>query len=526
MILSPIKQSSYAPTHPTPGVISSNGTPTSTSIPLITTNATGGSGIFTVQWQVSTTSGSGYVDISGATSLSINATGLTPDVNYYFVVIYTETSTGTSIQSLQYLATPWNPSLLTTNLTDEWYSGFQMYQDSGASVPVTAADQTVASWVGRNGNKLTTTGGTMTVKLINSILTPVSVSDNYAVWVLPSISTDKRNFTVWGHLQTGNGWYNALCGLGSDRGVEMSSFQAAIWNTYNPDGGGTHYSTLSPLGSPCVVALDGSASDLVIRRNLAAYSTGSPQAAGTVTGGFLGSLNSTGTPGSQAAAVYHGLCLTKSLSSGNRTLMQSYFNARVPIASDVSPTKNIIALDDSNTAGTGAGGVNWQYYFAWNGLGTTRVVSSAMSGAYFSAGGGPVNGADNSAQIDLEYLAGAGENVICILDTNDFGSLTAAQCLSNRETWADARRVVNPGVKILQPYMPHRISPYVDAAAYNAVIDSFNTLLASSVHFDYRPNLYTAFGGASPPAGTFIADGIHWTAATQLLVYNTLAALI
>lgn len=370
---------------------------------------------------------------------------------------------------------------------------------------------------------MTTTGGAMKCKSVNGILSPVSISDAESAWVLPvDLETDQRDFTAWLFIQSGSGWEGGFLGLGDDRGCELSTFHDIRVRTFNATGG-QRISELATLASPMVLSLDGSALTLGIRLNASSFDAAPALPVGTIMGGFIGAINSSGTAAELNACVYLGLSLTKTLDGTNRGLMQTYFNSRVPIASDTAPAKNIVALDDSNTAGTGAGGVNWQYYYAWNGLGTTRVVSSAKSGQFFSAGAVPVNGVTNTTQIDLEYRAGAGNNVIAILDTNDFTSLSAADALANREAWAADRRLA--GWKVCQPYMPHRVAPYGSAVAYNLVIDAFNTLLLSSTAFDYRPDLYTAFGGASPPAGTFAADGVHWTAATQLnRVYATLSA--
>lgn len=69
------------------------------------TEATGGTGPYLHQWKVSTTSGSGYVNVPGATSLTYNATGLTNGTNYYYVLVYTDAG-GATVTSNQTTASP------------------------------------------------------------------------------------------------------------------------------------------------------------------------------------------------------------------------------------------------------------------------------------------------------------------------------------------------------------------------------------------------------------------------------------
>ena len=77
----------------------------STTAQVVTTNATGGTGPYTVQWYRSTTSGftpgSGNL-VSGATALTLNDSGLIPGTQYYYEVIYTDTgNSNTTVDSTQ-----------------------------------------------------------------------------------------------------------------------------------------------------------------------------------------------------------------------------------------------------------------------------------------------------------------------------------------------------------------------------------------------------------------------------------------
>jgi hypothetical protein len=410
----------------------------------------------------------------------------------------------------------WNPTDLGALLTDNWVSGERQYTDSGATTPVTAAGQTVASWVGVNGTKLTTTGGAMKAVSVGGVLTPVSISDAESAWVVPGgVSLDSRDFVAWLHCRSGSGWLGGFVGLGSGRGREISTFTDIRWDVFNPAGGDRYPGTGAPFASPMVLGLEGGLSTVTLRQNAAAWATGTPYDAGTTAGGHFGALYDGTTKGT---ITYHGLCLTKVLDATNRGLLLGYFDSRVARPSDTAPALNIAALGDSNTCGTLAGGVSWPWL--WGGANSSaRFISSSKSGQFFSAGGSPINGATNTTRINAQRLAGAGRNIIVIADTNDFTSLSAATCLSNRETWATARQA--EGWEVWQPYMPVRIAPYSDAVTYTATVQAFNTLLASSTAFDRRPDLYTASGGATPTGGLFDADGIHWTGAMQSLVYTT-----
>lgn len=69
----------------------------STTDSLVATAATGGTGPYTQQWNRSTTTGftpgAGTV-IAGATGLTLNDSGLIPNTNYFYKVVYTDTGAG------------------------------------------------------------------------------------------------------------------------------------------------------------------------------------------------------------------------------------------------------------------------------------------------------------------------------------------------------------------------------------------------------------------------------------------------
>lgn len=69
---------------------------TSTTISLSATDASGGATPYTYQWQRSTTSGTGFSNISGATTRIYTDTGRTPSTTYYYRLVYTSATTETA----------------------------------------------------------------------------------------------------------------------------------------------------------------------------------------------------------------------------------------------------------------------------------------------------------------------------------------------------------------------------------------------------------------------------------------------
>lgn len=77
-----------------------SGSPTFSSSGLTTasvtcTAASGGTPTYTYQWQRSTSSGTGFSNVSGATSLTLNDTGLTRGTTYYYRCVATDSAAGT-----------------------------------------------------------------------------------------------------------------------------------------------------------------------------------------------------------------------------------------------------------------------------------------------------------------------------------------------------------------------------------------------------------------------------------------------
>lgn len=69
---------------------------TSTAVSLTATNPTNGVGPYTVQWQRGLTPAS-FANVSGATSLTLNDTGLTPGVAYFYQPVFTDSTPTTPL---------------------------------------------------------------------------------------------------------------------------------------------------------------------------------------------------------------------------------------------------------------------------------------------------------------------------------------------------------------------------------------------------------------------------------------------
>lgn len=101
----------------TAGVLS-QGTLSSTSVVIISTAASGGTGPYTEQLYMSTTSGftpGGGNIITGATSLTNTVTGLVPNTQYYFKMVYTDTGNGNATITSAQLAVVTSVSTLGQN---------------------------------------------------------------------------------------------------------------------------------------------------------------------------------------------------------------------------------------------------------------------------------------------------------------------------------------------------------------------------------------------------------------------------
>lgn len=90
----------------------------STTANLSATAATGGTGPYTQQWYRSTTSGfspGGGNIITGATGLTLSDSGLIPNTNYFYKVVYTDTGNGNTTVNSSQLAVTTSPPALNPN---------------------------------------------------------------------------------------------------------------------------------------------------------------------------------------------------------------------------------------------------------------------------------------------------------------------------------------------------------------------------------------------------------------------------
>lgn len=85
---------------------------------LVSAAATAGTGPYTYQWYRSTTTGftpGGGNIISGATSLTLNDSGLIPNTTYYYKVVATDTGAGNATSASSQLAVTTTPASLEQN---------------------------------------------------------------------------------------------------------------------------------------------------------------------------------------------------------------------------------------------------------------------------------------------------------------------------------------------------------------------------------------------------------------------------
>lgn len=121
--------------------------------------------------------------------------------------------------------------------------------------------------------------------------------------------------------------------------------------------------------------------------------------------------------------------------------------------------------------------------------------------------------------------------VVVIVDAGgptDLGvdSLTAAQTLAASEAYADARRSINPNVKLIELTVTPGTTLYVEGTE-NAERLAYNDLLRANVHgkFDRIADI-AAIPGLADPAGVNYSDGLHPSAAGCDLMAALIAPLI
>lgn len=146
----------------------------SNSDQLISTNATGGTGPYTVQWYRSTTTGfspAGGNIIAGATSLTLSDSGLVPNTPYYYKVIYTDTGhSNDTATSTQLVVTTTSPSQNINSFAQSPFLGMLDLKVGPANVTAGQIDTTQATAlfggsavnVVNNGNGIPTLIGSAT----------------------------------------------------------------------------------------------------------------------------------------------------------------------------------------------------------------------------------------------------------------------------------------------------------------------------------------------------------------------------
>jgi lysophospholipase L1-like esterase len=182
-------------------------------------NATGGTAPYTYQWYRSTTSGftpGGGNILSGATSQTLNDTGLTNGVTYYYKDVVTDSaSTPATATSNQTSATPAN--ITTYDLTDTTIAGVSIQVEGGAMLGTfggsTAWGQSSSNWTdGGLHFKLSTSGSPATIEV--------------ETWNNGAVIRTAKNLTDVDHgtATTGSnayGWVTVATGLDASAGPDI-----------------------------------------------------------------------------------------------------------------------------------------------------------------------------------------------------------------------------------------------------------------------------------------------------------------
>lgn len=105
--------------------VASNTAIGTTTISMSATDATGGTAPYTYQWQRKP-SGGAYSNVGGATSLTLNDTGLTEGTTYVYKLTYTDSAAATA-DSNEVTVRTWNA----VNTTNWFFSPYNWYKSSG-----------------------------------------------------------------------------------------------------------------------------------------------------------------------------------------------------------------------------------------------------------------------------------------------------------------------------------------------------------------------------------------------------------
>ncbi len=100
-----------------------------TTASVTSTDASGGTAPYTYQWQRSLTSGSGFSNVSSATSLTLNDTGLTDGTTYYYRLVFTDAALATATSN----ETTAKTYVAVTN-ANLYFSPYNWYSNGGGAL--------------------------------------------------------------------------------------------------------------------------------------------------------------------------------------------------------------------------------------------------------------------------------------------------------------------------------------------------------------------------------------------------------
>jgi len=184
-----------------------------TTASITSAAATGGVAPYTYQWQRSLTSGSGFANVGGATSLTLNDTGLTSGTPYYYQLVVTDSQpvSATSAQQVEITTTVPSPirvGIISDSIGTNTYGVSQEYIQFLAADGwhVTTLDNesvsgtSTSDWLAGGANEPTATAN-FTANLVNTVLIMLGTNDaRVAGNSAATVAANLANIVTWVQL--------------------------------------------------------------------------------------------------------------------------------------------------------------------------------------------------------------------------------------------------------------------------------------------------------------------------------------
>lgn len=397
------------------------------------------------------------------------------------------------------------------SIAEYWVASQGLFQDNAMTLPVTAAGQNVAKWVGRKaGTVLTATAsGTVIAHSVGGLLVPKFTGQPLEAMLLPdAFATSRRDMSVLMHVQRPGvwqtRWYFSIGNVG--RQGEIGNYIDTRLLTY--DGTALAYIPLGSKASAFTISLRSGATGVKFGVN-GTEQENAPWAAGSLAGGRFGNLDGIGVPSLDRV---FGIAIGPLLSDVDYAATLAYFQNLKPIPSETAPTENWVVFGDSNTEGTNTVSLTSWLTKVVDAYPQFRIFPVVGAATFFAAGGQPQNIANTAAQIAIEKRAGAGKNRALFCTTNDFNNAAnGSDYFAAVKTFGQALMAAGWEAWVMK--FPGRTTPYTTTdTTYNANVAQFNALCVSD------PWMTGIMDCSSLVPSN--ADGIHWTDADQLTIFN------